>query len=292
MTNDLHVNASCILAFPSQKLDISSIIDAIEEDQNRWSSSVSLWLWVKEQYNGGSLTGNHWKIALHLRKHGWVVRNEVIWVCKAFDPVPNNRLKRCHETLLHLTRGHAYYYDKTMGAGINQTHLKKSGMVGLKYIKQIENSPFMTADEKLSARHALTDVITKIANGEISDFRMMLRGIHKVTKSVSGQVDKYGFFIRTSVSHQSFIDDLWTAFANNSNAVIPDDALLTILKLSCPPGQPVFDMYPSPQVCDIVLSSGRPYIAKGIGNPHDAPAELNNVLPTNIFSNIEAPVYT
>lgn len=263
--------SSCVLALVSGK-KTEEIVDVISKSLDMMSQNASLWLWVRGQYEGGSLVGSNWKVAFDLLKIGWKVRNEIVFSCKVSDPAPENRLKRGHESLLHIVNGLDYFYDRTMGNGYKENLSKnkdgllvtRSGLVGSKYQKQIQSSVFLTPEEKSSAIEALKEVNHQMLMGKISDFRMSLRGVHKTNKSFADKVDKFGFYIRTTKSHSLQMDDFWTSFQKETNSSIPPGVLLSILRLSCPMGEVVLDLFPSTEVAKTVIDAGRIYVAKGI----------------------------
>jgi len=265
--------ATCVLAFVNNK-SVENVVNTIDKSDDMIDPNASLWLWNRDKYKNGALSGTSWRIAFNLEQNsGWQVRNEIAFACKVADPAPENRLKRGYEKLMHLVRTPNYYYDRTMGNNVkeNLLHNKngilvtRSGLTGTKYLSQIMDSPFLTSEEKVNAINAWKEVVHKMDNGEISDFRMILRGIHKATKTVSDKVDKFGFYVRTTKYHSPTMEDLWTSFYSSNNSSIPEGVLLSILRLSCPMEGVVLDLYPSPFVAKTVVAAGRTYIAKGLG---------------------------
>lgn len=267
--------ATCVLVFPSG-LKPTTVVDIIRQSTEAMDSNASMWIWVRGQYEGGSLSWDHWKIASFLIHDGWQVRNEVAWSCKAADPAPENRLKRGYEKLLFLVRRKDYYFDRTMGTGNRDKPSRnkrgvlvtKSGVVGAKYMAQIAASPFMTDSEKVSAMDALNNASSKMEAGEISDFRLVLRGCQKATKSVAEKVDRDGFYMRMTTSRSSSMSDFWTDCSSDTNSSIPEGILLSALRLSCPIGGVVLDLFPSQINAETVVGAGRVYVSRtadGVG---------------------------
>jgi len=263
--------ASCILAFPS-KVPVEDIVNSVEQSSEFVDENASMWLWVRGQYDVGSLSLDSFKVASELINKGWIVRNEVAWACKVSDPAPENRLKRSYEKIFFLVRGTNYYFDRTLGLGTKNKLLKnkhgncitRSGVVGAKYAHQIEQSPFLSNDEKITAMNALQDATRRMESGEISDFRMSIRGLHQVTRSVAEKVDIHGFHVRITKSRSNLLEDLWVSCSSESNSCVPQKILLALLRLSSPMGGLVFDLFPSTRTANIVMESGRQYLAKGI----------------------------
>jgi hypothetical protein len=265
--------AVCVLAFTDNQ-DLEKVVNIISKSDDMIAPDASLWLWTRGKYENGALSGVNWKIAFNLEQHdGWLVRNEIVFPCKVADPAPENRLKRGYEKLLHLVRSPNYYYDRTMGKAQQNnlsrnkggTIVTRSGVVGTKYLRQINGSPFLSEEEKSSALIALRNVGTQLDRGEISDFRLILRGVHKTTKNISEKVDQHGFYIRITKYHSLPMDDLWTSFSFETNARVPSGALLSILRLSCPVNGLVLDLFPSTDTEKTVVESGRVYVTRVIG---------------------------
>jgi hypothetical protein len=262
----------CVFAFAGDRR-YTDVVAAVISAADSYSPDASLWLWLRGGYDNGSLSMSAWKAIIELKKAGWLVRNEVVLGCKVADPAPENRLKRGHENLYHLSRSLKYYYDRTMGSGSKGLLQKnnrgvlvtKSGVVGSKYATQITESPFMTEDERANAMKALNESQEMMLRGEISDFRMCIKGVHKVTRAVATMVEQNGFYIRRTKSHSDMVSDLWPAFSSETNSCMPRGVVLSILRLSCEPGGDVFDIFPSPAVAKVVAASGRAYVAMGVG---------------------------
>jgi hypothetical protein len=263
---------SCALAFAGDRR-VVEVIDAVRAATPLLAADASLWVWVRGGYEGGSLSLKPWKTVVGLVDgHAWRVRNEVVWACRAADPVPESRLKRGHENIYHLSRTMGYYYDRTMGSGFVGTPGRNrfgcvrtsSGVVGSRYAVQIERTASLNDDERMAARKALGATIEAMRGGSVSDFRMYLRGVHRVSGRVAEAVSRDGFHVRISGPRSVVIDDTWTAFASETNARVPPNVVLSLLRLSCPPDGAVLDVFPTPEVARVVTASGRTYVANGV----------------------------
>lgn len=268
--NDLPV---CVLAFAGDKKP-EDVVSAITSARSSFSENASLWLWIRGRYDNGSLSDGAWTAMINLHHaDDWIVRNEIIWTCKVADPAPENRLKRGHENLYHLTKGMGYYYDRTMGSGIKGVLGRnsrgsirtRSGVVGSRYSSQISKSPFLTEDEKTNAWKALATTCEAMQSGEVSDFRMFIRGVQSATRKVAEKVERDGFYIRTTKSHSEMVDDMWMNSFSETNAAIPEKIIQAILRLSCPLDGAVLDLFPTPAVAKAITNSGREYMAIGVG---------------------------
>ena len=262
--------ASCVLAFADDSKP-SKIIAIIEAAQSTMAENASLWLWKRGTYDYGSVSSSSWDIAVALRKSGWIIRNEIVWACRTGDPAPENRLQRSYERMFHLVRSMDYYYDRTMGGAVSQFDhdrdengitATRSGVVGARYVKKINASPFLSDAEKENAKQALFATIVYMQNGTISDFRMIIRGEHKATRSVATKIDRDGYYIRVTKAHNRLLGDLWTAFLSKTNSEIPERMLESLLLLSSPSGinGVVLDLFPSQDNEKTVTRTGRLYV--------------------------------
>jgi hypothetical protein len=205
----------------------------------------------------------------------WVIRNEVVCECKVADPAPENRLKRSHETAFHLATGMGYYYDRTMGAAKKQGPAWKNGtlawkngipssrtgVVGRKYAKYINESTDLSDEERQAARSAMMETFGQLNSGEISDYRVAIRGIHKVDGARAKEVAAKGFSISKTRTHSLPVSDLWRDARGSSSKPIPKELVSMMVRLTCRPGGVVLDLFPAEETARVVLSLGRRYVA-------------------------------
>jgi site-specific DNA-methyltransferase (adenine-specific) len=279
--------ANCVLAFPGVigDRDISStagvdrgippVVSAVCVARIAIEGSGSLWLWVKDVYINGGLAMIPHKVVIGSTCSGqWVVRNEIAWKCQVADPAPENRLKRSYEKLFHLTTGMDYFYDRKMGLisslaskRKNSPSLPKTGIAGKKYNKYINTSVQLTEAEKLAASEALAETTEQLRAGEISDYRMAIRGIHKVSGSRARVVAEKGFSIIKTKFHSWPGSDLWEAKKHVwstgllTNKEMPSGLVSIMVMLSCKPGGVVLDLFPSEATARAVIDAGRKYVA-------------------------------
>ena len=271
--------ADCILAFPtdhqaiSSRLsvdrNVSSIVSSIRVARSTVAENGSLWFWVKDSYVGGGLVMMPNKVVIGATCDGkWVVRNEIAWECHVADPVPENRLKRSYEKLFHLATGTTYFYDRTVGLGKpkkaiwkNGIPLSRTGVVGKKYYNHIAKSTELTDEEKANAKVALATTIEQLNVGEISDYRMAIRGIHKVSRARQNIVSEKGFSIVKTKTHSFPVSDLWRDARFLTNKGMPKELISTMVKLSCKPDGVVLDLFPSEVTAIAVVGTGRKYVA-------------------------------
>lgn len=209
------------------------------------------------------------RIAMAASDHGkWTIRNEVAWECKVADPAPESRLKRSYEKAFHLATGSGYFYDRTMGEHPKQVLAwkggapsSKTGVVGSKYCKYINDAPSLTSDERQAARQAMTETFNQLNSGEISDYRVAIRGIHKVSGSRAKEVAEKGFSISKTKSHSLPSSDLWRDARGMTNKWIPGSVVSSMVRLACKPGGVVLDLFPSESTAAAVVVTGRRYVA-------------------------------
>jgi len=250
------IKVSCALVF-AQEHNAETVLNAISIARPRMGDNASLWLWAKGTYRDGSVSFSTYEIAKELKKLGWAVRNEIVWRCKAGDPAPDNRLKRAHETVFHLTIGRNYYYDRTIdGTVISEQEARK---LGSSYAKKISESTTLTEEEKVAALAALAEVSSKMESGDVADFRMALRGIHKVDKWMASKLDKFGFHVRASKCHAPMVGDVWDDWSNETNACVPLGMAARMVRLTCPRGGHVLDLFPEVVTAKAVMACGCNY---------------------------------
>ena len=192
----------------------------------------SFWLNMGDTYNDKGLVGVPWRLALRLiDRKGWVLRNGVIWnKMKSGMDNSADRLGNIHEDVFHFVlQPKGYYYDvdairlQPRSARVEGTSVVSStGVSGVRYRKQIEMSEVLSNEEKAAALGALDQTIAGMADGVLSDFRMVVRGQQRTTHSdserVSGrakEVRDKGFYIIRCHPKGSKPTDLWD--------IVPED---------------------------------------------------------------------
>lgn len=192
----------------------------------------SFWLNIGDTYNDKRLVGIPWRIAFRLTDcHGWILRNSVIWnkVKSGMDNT-KDRLGNIHENLFHFVRqSKGYYYDADAirlpprpSRITNNTVVSATGVSGVRYRKQIEQSSELASKEKIAAQTALDQILDEMRAGMVSDFRMIIRGNQRTTHSNSARVsgrakelqDK-GFYIIRCHPKGSKPADVWD--------IVPED---------------------------------------------------------------------
>jgi DNA modification methylase len=158
----------------------------------------SLWLNLGDTYRGKRQLGIPWRVAFRLGdEQGWTLRNSIIWnKVKGGPDGSRDRLRNVHELLFHFVRRpRSYYYDADAVRNApraahveNGTVISATGVRGVRYRRQIELSTALNATEKTAALEALEAMLRELAEGRLSDFRMVIRGRQRATHSDSPAV--------------------------------------------------------------------------------------------------------
>ncbi|MCM3504894.1 site-specific DNA-methyltransferase [Curtobacterium sp. ODYSSEY 48 V2] len=91
---------------------VAAIMDCLAEWGRVLRPTGSIFLNVGDTYHKRSLVGIPARIEYEAIKHGWRIRNRIIWAKTKGMPDPvKNRLVNRHEYIIHLTMRETYYYD-------------------------------------------------------------------------------------------------------------------------------------------------------------------------------------
>ncbi len=217
----------------------------------------SFWLNLGDTYNDKGLVGIPWRVAFELTDNqGWILRNSVVWnKLKGGMDNSKDRLANLHEHVFHFVKqARGYYYNadeirsKPREAKIvNGTVISATGVSGVRYKRQIELSTALNEDEKEAAFSALEKMLASVAGGDISDFRMIIRGQQRTTHSDSAKVsgrakelrDK-GFYFLKYHPKGSKPGDVWDIIPEDTQrrethfAAYPQDLCRIPLLATCP----------------------------------------------------------
>jgi len=74
----------------------------------------TLWLNIGDGYHNKELVGMPWRVALELKRRGWILRSDIIW--HKTNPIPagggvTNRFTPSHEYIFLFAKQHDYYFD-------------------------------------------------------------------------------------------------------------------------------------------------------------------------------------
>lgn len=226
----------------------------------------SFWLNIGDSYENKGLAGIPWRIALQLiDEQGWILRNNVIWhkVKGGLDNT-QDRLRNVHENVFHFVKqSKDYFYDvdairsKPRQAKVsNGAVVSATGVTGVRYKRQIELSTELSLEEKKAAQQALNEMLFAIEMGEISDFRMIIRGQQRTTHSNSGSVSgrareltEKGFYFLRYHPKGSKPGDVWDILPEDTQkreqhyAAYPEDLCRIPILATCPSNGIVLDPF-------------------------------------------------
>ena len=139
---------------------------------------------------------------------------------------------------------------------MNGAVVSATGVSGIRYKRQIELSTSLIPDEKVSAMKALESMLDKIRLGELSDFRMIIRGQQRVTHSdstrVSGrakELEKNGFYFLKYHPNGPKPGDVWDIIPEDSQkrglhfSPYPIDLCRIPIASTCPDGGVILDPF-------------------------------------------------
>ena len=236
---------------------VQRLADVFLELRRVLKDEGSFWLNIGDSYQNKGLVGVPWRTAFKLiDEQGWILRNSVIWnkVKSGMDNT-KDRLGSVHENVFHFVKQGKYYYDadsirtKPREAKIvNGAVVSATGVSGVRYKRQIELSTSLSEGEKVAANKALTAMLTDVANGKVSDFRMIIRGQQRATHSnsekLSGRAKELrdkGFYLLRYHPNGSKPSDVWDIIPEDTQnrqhhfAPYPVDLCRIPLLATCPP---------------------------------------------------------
>lgn len=226
----------------------------------------SFWLNIGDTYNGKSLLGIPWRVAFELTDvQGWTMRNSVVWnKLKGGMDNSKDRLANVHENLFHFVKQpKGYYYNADAirskpreAKVVNGAVVSATGVSGVRYKRQLELSTALDENEKKTAFAALDRMLADVGAGNVSDFRMIIRGQQRATHSdsekVSGRAKELrdkGFYFLKYHPNGSKPGDVWDIIPEDTQrrgahfAPYPIDLCRRPLLATCPPGGIVLDPF-------------------------------------------------
>ncbi len=243
----------------------------------------SFWLNIGDTYNGKGLVGIPWRVAFELTDvQGWTMRNSVVWnKLKGGMDNSKDRLANVHENLFHFVKQpKGYYYNADAirskpreAKVVNGAVVSATGVSGVRYKRQLELSTALDENEKKAAFAALDRMLADVGAGNVSDFRMIIRGQQRATHSdsekVSGRAKELrdkGFYFLKFHPNGSKPGDVWDIIPEDTQrrgahfAPYPIDLCRRPLLATCPPGGIVLDPFAGlAQLCSppVILASSQ-----------------------------------
>jgi len=245
---------------------ISALLEVFSEIKRVLKPTGSCWLNIGDTYHNKKLLGIPWRLAISMMdQQGWILRNDVIWnKVKGAPDNAKDRLRNIHEHVFHFVKApKGYYYDldairskPRKAKVINGAVVSATGVTGVRYKRQIELSTSLNEQEKREALKALDEILLKVKNGEIADFRMIIRGQQRITHSdsekVSGrarEIMEKGYYFLIYHSKGSKPSDVWDILPEDTQkrekhfAAFPEDLCKIPILATCPPGGIVLDPF-------------------------------------------------
>lgn len=175
-----------------------------------------------------------------------------------------DRLRNIHEYLFHFVKQPAGYYynvaairsDARQAKVVNGAVVSATGVTGIRYRRQIELSTALTEHEQQAALAALDEMLQSVAAGQVSDFRMIIRGQQRTTHSdseaVSGrarELRERGFYFLKYHPDGAKPGDVREIIPEDSQkreghfAAYPADLCKIPILATCPPDGVVLDPF-------------------------------------------------
>lgn len=237
---------------------IEHLLRVFSEVKRVLKESGSFWLNIGDSYSDKRLLGIPWRLAIKMMdEQDWTLRNSVIW--NKVKGGPDNtldRLRNVHEDFFHFVkRPRGYYYDADAIRSapkktkvVNGSVVSATGVSGVRYKRQIELTTALTEAEKKAAMAELVDMLAAVAQGEVVDFRMIIRGQQRTTHSdsekVSGRAKELrdrGYYFLKYHPNGSKPSDVWDILPEDTQkrddhfAPYPEDLCKIPILATCPP---------------------------------------------------------
>lgn len=269
---------------------IECLLDVIKQVKRVLKPSGAFWLNLGDSYQNKSLQGIPWRIALRMIDDGWLLRNNVIWNKHKGGLNPNkDRFGSVFEDLFLFVKNEKYYFDadsiraKPRQAVVkNGAVISATGVSGIKYRKQIELSTSLSQDEKGNALKQLENVLDRIKQGELSDFRMVIRNQQRTTHSDSAklsgrakELQEKGFYFLFYNPKGTMPNDVWDIIPEDSQqrklhfAPYPEELCIIPIKSTCPMDGIVLDPFSGTgTTMKVAFELGRKSIGIDISNEY------------------------
>ena len=226
----------------------------------------SFWLNIDDTYRDKTLLGIPWRVAISMidNQH-WTLRNNVIWhKHKGGLDSSKDKLRNVYEYFFHFVKDpKGYYYDSKQIRSNARKSIVKNGAVisatgvsGVRYKRQIELSTLLDENQKKEAFRELNVVLGRVQVGELSDFRMIIKGQQRATHSesekVSGrakELQNKGFYFLFYHPDGTLPGDVWDITPEDTQnrkkhyAVYPEDLCRIPILASCPENGVVLDPF-------------------------------------------------
>lgn len=255
---------------------INNLLAITEQIYRVLKPTGSFWLNIGDSYKNKQLLNIPYRVAIRMQdEQKWILRNTVIWdKMKGAMSQSKDSLGCEYEPVFHFVKKKSgYYYDadsvrkKPRKARIeNGAVVSATGVTGVRYKRKIELSTELTDEQRKNAFEALDEVLDRVKKGEISDFRMVIKGANQRvtngnTTNLSGrakELEEKGFYFLFYNPKGSMISDVWQIVPEDTQgrklhfAPYPEDLVKVPIILTCPPDGTVLDPFSGTGTTNIV----------------------------------------
>lgn len=246
---------------------IDNLLKIIKEVYRVLKPTGSFWLNIGDSYKNKQLLNIPYRVAIRMQdEQKWILRNTVIWdKMKGAMSQSKDSLGNEYEPFFHFVKQKSgYYYDadsvrkKPREAKVeNGAVVSATGVSGVRYRRKIELSTELTEEQRKCAFEALDEVLERIKKGELSDFRMVIKGANQRvtngnTTNLSGrakELEEKGYYFLFYNPKGSMISDVWQIVPEDTQgrklhfAPYPEDLIKVPVKLTCPENGIVLDPF-------------------------------------------------
>lgn len=244
---------------------VENLLAIVAEVKRVLKPTGSFWLNIGDAYQRKGLIGIPWRVALAMTdRQQWILRNSVIWnKVKGGPDNAKDKLRNVHENIFHFVKSDRYFYDADavrskpgQAKVVNGTVISATGVSGVRYRRQIELSTALDEDEKAAAFGALDSMLDDVRLGNLSDFRMIIRGQQRATHSDSEQVSgrarelaERGFYFLRYHPNGAKPSDVWDILPEDTQkrklhfAPYPEDLCRIPILATSPEGGIVLDPF-------------------------------------------------
>lgn len=246
---------------------IGNLLAIIGEVYRVLKPTGSFWLNIGDSYKDKQLLNIPHRVAIRMQdEQKWILRNTVIWdKVKGAMSQSKDSLSSGYEPLFHFVkRKTGYYYNSdAVRRKPRSTHVRNgavisaTGVSGVRYRRKIQLSTELTDVQKTDAYRALDDILERVKRGELSDFRMVIKGANQRvtngnTVNLSGRAKELrdkGYYFLLYNPDGSMISDVWQIIPEDTQgrtlhfAPFPEDLVKTPVILTCPLNGIVLDPF-------------------------------------------------
>jgi len=196
--------------------------------------------------------------------------NDITWVKS--NPTPrqySRRLVSSTEPFFHFAKTNDYYYDRDAFLYEKPKEKTVTNKKGSAYFDKIYSSD-LSSPERLEAKKALHRAIQETIDGKISDFRMKIRGVHKLAfggqqGGRNNEIKNNGFTIIKMTGKKMKRDIIESPVASSKDidhpAIFPLQVIKELVSLLSPKDGIILDPFcGSGTTCLAAKELGRRYI--------------------------------